>query len=230
MNQKQGKLIVFEGVEGSGKTTQLRRLQQWLVDSGWQSRLNSKALCPHVIVTREPGGTEIGTNIRQLLLGQPTKEPLQDRAELLLYAADRAQHVDGFLKPYLIEGALILCDRYTDSTIAYQGYGRGLDLALIHQLNQIATSGLESDLTFWLDLDVEIGLARMRQRGTCDRIEQADLAFHQRVQQGFAVLAQSHPDRIFRINANCSELEVAEQIQAVLSQRLEAWYEEQVEG
>jgi dTMP kinase len=212
-----GKLIVFEGVEGCGKTTQLRRSQQWL-----QTHLSRLQPQPAILVTREPGGTEIGQGLRQLLL-QPANEPIQDRAELLLYAADRAQHVEGYLRPHLATGAVILCDRYTDSTIAYQGYGRGLDLTLIDQLNHIATSGLQSDLTLWLDLDAEIGLARTQQRGQSDRIEQAAIAFHHRVQAGFTALAQAHRDRIVRIDANQPEDQVAAQIQAVLQAYLQRW-------
>ncbi|MBC7968522.1 MAG: dTMP kinase [Verrucomicrobia bacterium] len=219
-----GKLIVFEGVEGCGKTTQLQRSQQWLVDSGWQSLLQAKGYVQQIITTREPGGTELGSKVRQLLLEEPTAEMMQSRTELLLYAADRAQHVDGYLTPHLSQGALILCDRYTDSTIAYQGYGRGIDLSLITQLNDIATSGLQSDLTLWLDLDAATGLTRTRQRGSIDRIEQADLSFHQRVQQGFTALVQCHPQRITRIDATLTETEVAEQIQAALGQRFAQWY------
>ncbi len=140
-----------------------------------------------------------------------------------MYAADRAQHVEGFIKPLLYQGNIILCDRYTDSTIAYQGYGRGLDLNLIHQLNQIATQGLESDLTLWLDIDVEIGLARTRNRGKMDRMEQANLEFHQRVQQGFEQLAQAHPDRIIPINGMLNIDQVTETIQLILTQKLTAW-------
>ncbi|XGV98821.1 MAG: dTMP kinase [Leptolyngbya sp. BL-A-14] len=219
-----GKLIVFEGVEGCGKTTQLKRSQQWFIDSGWQALLKAKGYGSQLAITREPGGTELGAKVRQLLLEHATAEPIQSRAELLLYAADRAQHVDGYLNPQLQQGAMILCDRYTDSTIAYQGYGRGIDLNLIHQLNAIATGGLESDLTLWLDLDADIGLARTRQRGTLDRIEQADTSFHQRVQQGFTELAQRYPQRITRIDATPTEAEVAEQIQTVLSQKFAEWY------
>jgi dTMP kinase len=221
--KQQGRLIVFEGVEGCGKTTQLGRSRQWLEQSGWVARLQSENRVRQIIVTREPGGTALGAGIRQLLLN-PTKEPICDRAELLLYAADRAQHVEGLLRPHLAQGDLILCDRFTHSTIAYQGYGRGLDRRLIDQLNQIATGGLESDLTLWLDLDAELGLARAQKRGTNDRIEQADLAFHRRVQSGFAALAAEHPDRIISVNADRSELAIAEQIESILSQHLNRWY------
>jgi dTMP kinase len=116
-----------------------------------------------------------------------------------------------------------LCDRYTDSTIAYQGYGRGLDLSLINQLNQIATNSLESDLTLWLDVDVELGLARTRTRGKIDRIEQANLEFHQRVQQGFKLLAQANPDRIIPINGMLNIDQVTEKIKFILSQKLTKW-------
>ncbi|HEY9747407.1 MAG TPA: dTMP kinase [Allocoleopsis sp.] len=221
----QGRLIVFEGVEGSGKTTQIRRSQQWLQASQWFQALQTQNFAPAILVTREPGGTALGSDLRQLLLGYQGPEQIQNRAELLLYAADRAQHVEGYLKPQLAQGAIILCDRYTDSTVAYQGYGRGLDLSLIDQLNQAATGGLASDLTLWLDVDAEVGLARMRQRGQADRMERANLAFHQRVQQGFQALHQQYPERIVRIDASQDETAVAEQIQQVLSQRLTQWYQ-----
>lgn len=220
----QGRFIVFEGVEGGGKTTQLQRTHQWLQESGWLSHLQTKGYVRSLEVTREPGGTELGTGLRQLLLEPPTQEAIHDRAELLMYAADRAQHVETCLRPQLAAGDLILCDRYTDSTIAYQGYGRALDLDLIEQLNQIATNGLISDLTFWLDLDAKTGLARTLQRGKRDRMEQADLAFHERVQQGFATLAKTYPDRIVTIDANQSEAIVAAQIQTTLDRQLTQWY------
>lgn len=215
-----GKLIVFEGGEGCGKTTQLRRSQQLLTQ--WLPDLSAQSDVRSLVATREPGGTELGQGLRQLLL-QPTSAP-HDRAELLMYAADRAQHVADYLRPQLAAGAIVLCDRYTDSTIAYQGYGRGLDLALIDQLNHIATAGLQSDLTLWLDLDAAVGLARTQQRGQRDRIEQAALTFHQRVHAGFAALAQAHPDRIVRIDASLAEAQVAAQIQAVLRRYLTQWF------
>lgn len=208
-----GKLIVFEGVEGGGKTTQMQRIQLWL-----QTVTDAP-----VVMTREPGGTLLGQELRRLLLEYQGEEPIQDRAELLMYAADRAQHVEGFLKPLLYQGTIILCDRYTDSTIAYQGYGRGLDLSLIEQLNQISTQGLESDLTLWLDVDVELGLARTRNRGKMDRMEQANLEFHQRVKQGFQRLAESYPERIVTIDGTLKVDEVTEKIQWVLSQKLIEW-------
>ncbi|MBW4518222.1 MAG: dTMP kinase [Scytolyngbya sp. HA4215-MV1] len=220
-----GRLIVFEGVEGSGKTTQLKRSYQWLLESGWCERLQARDVLRRLIITREPGGTEVGREIRQLLLTPPPQEPLWDQAELLLYAADRAQHIQQMLKPELTAGSLILCDRYTDSTIAYQGYGRGLSLELIDQLNQIATDGLQSDLTLWLDVDAAEGLTRTRNRGEGDRLEKADLSFHQRVQQGFNALAISFPERIIRIDASFSEIEVTQQIQEILTEKLTQWYE-----
>ena len=210
-----GKLIVFEGVEGGGKTTQMQRLIHWLQASCFP--------IASLVATREPGGTELGKGLRRLLLDQGEGELVSERAELLMYAADRTQHVETFLKPQLALGTMVLCDRFTDSTIAYQGYGRGLDLNLIKQLNEIATGGLQSDLTFWLDINVEVGLARVRARGKRDRIEQADVEFHRRVQQGFAELARQNPDRIIRINADRTEDEVAQEIQAILSRSLAAW-------
>lgn len=210
-----GKLIVFEGVEGAGKTTQMQLLIHYLRSSPWK-------IGP-LVATREPGGTELGMALRRLLLESHSGEFVSNRTELLMYAADRAQHVETFLKPELEKGSIVLCDRFTDSTIAYQGYGRGLKLSLIKQLNAIATDGLQSDLTFWLDINVEKGLTRVRARGGCDRMEQADLEFHRRVQKGFTELAQQNPDRIVRINADRSESEISEEIQAIFSQKLENW-------
>lgn len=228
-----GRLIVFEGVEGCGKTTQLQRSQEWL-----QSLFVAKSLSisSSLVVTREPGGTQLGLGLRELLLNarvrnegaNATKEKMkfsqpESLTELLLYASDRAQHVEEVLKPQLAAGAIILCDRYINSTIAYQGYGRGFSLDLIHQLNFIATGGLKSDLTLWLDVDVEVGLERTKTRGVVDRIEQAGLEFHERVQQGYTQLAAAQPQQIVRIDANLSEAAVQEQIQQILVQRLTEW-------
>ncbi|MBW4689128.1 MAG: dTMP kinase [Komarekiella atlantica HA4396-MV6] len=199
-----GKLIVFEGVEGCGKTSQMQLCGQWLESLGIS-----------VILTREPGGTKLGSHLRSLLL--ESENTVAEVTELLLYAADRAQHVEQELKPSLAAGKYILCDRYTDSTIAYQGYGRGLNFKLIHQLNDIATAGLESDLTIWLDIDVELGLSRKRKdEAKLDRIEQETIAFHRRVQQGYAELAASNPSRIVRVDGSLSKETVHQMIQDIL--------------
>lgn len=219
-----GKLIVFEGVEGSGKSTQLRRLQHWLKAASPFQQLQAQGVIPKLVITREPGGTTLGRSIRSLLLDSQSAVAVGAAAELLLYAADRAQHVEEVILPALQSGNWVLCDRFVDSTIAYQGYGRGLSLDLIAHINQIATQGLAGHLTLWLQLEVAIGLARSQSRGPLDRMEQTDLAFHRRVQQGFEALAQQHPNRIVAINAACSERAVAEQIQAVIAHHLQQWY------
>lgn len=220
----QGKLIVFEGVEGSGKSTQLPKLQHWLSAQPRFQQLQSTGIVPDVVVTREPGGTALGRSLRALLLEGDADTALGARAELLLYAADRAQHVEEVIRPALDAGSWVLCDRFIDSTVAYQGYGRGLSLALIEQLNAIATAGLAGHLTFWLQLDAAAGLRRSRTRGQLDRMEQTSLEFHQQVQQGFETLAEQHPERIVAIAAAQPEETVAQQIQTVMEQRLQAWY------
>lgn len=218
-----GKLIVFEGVEGGGKTTQIQLLQNWLLEKGQSIPFSSKSTDLEVIVTREPGGTKLGKALRGLLLDADVSgESIQERAELLLYAADRAQHIEALIKPHLSRGAIVLCDRFTDSTIAYQGYGRGLDVELIQQLNHIATGGLKSDLILWLDIDVEIGLARAKNRGKPDRMEQADIEFHRRVKQGYQELAKGNP-LIVRIDANLTMEKVQQQIQEIMKRKLKEW-------
>ena len=204
-----GKLIVFEGVEGAGKTTQIQQTATWL-----QSRCSQDR---SVIITREPGGTKLGLKIRQILLDEPDNW-VSNRTELLLYGADRAQHVASVIEPQLELGNIVLCDRFTDSTIAYQGYGRGFDRAEIDRVNQLATGGLQSDLTFWLDLDVTIGLQRVTLRGKPDRIEQANIDFHHRVRQGYQELANSYPERIVRIDADRCEAAIQTEIQSILIQ------------
>ncbi|HEY9824799.1 MAG TPA: dTMP kinase [Stenomitos sp.] len=230
-----GRFIVFEGIEGAGKSTQLKRLSEWLSQSPWMDAIR-QSLAPNAVplmVTREPGGTALGQALRRLLLDSAltAEEGLPDVTELLLYAADRAQHVYTTIRPALEQGTLVLCDRYVASTIAYQGYGRGLSASLIEQLNSIATGGLQSDLTLWLDLEVPQGLTRARERRHADvplqgsdRMEAEDLAFHQRVKQGFFDLAQANPESMVRINASGTETDVASRIQAVMIQHLERWY------
>ena len=220
IEKMKGTLITFEGGEGAGKTTQIQRLIPWL-----KSYTNERVT---ILSTREPGGTILGKQIRELLLN-PQFEEIQDLTELLLYAADRSQHVEEYLKPHLETGAIVICDRYCDSTIAYQGYGRGFDLNLIQQLNYIATGGLESDLTLWLDVDVETGLKRVNTRGerdhtvpgqNLDRLEKTKLSFHKRVREGFLAIASSYPQRVATINANKSENEVFKEIQNIVKAKV----------
>jgi dTMP kinase len=199
-----GLFITFEGGEGSGKTTQLKLLANHL-----------RALSKEVIETRDPGGTTIGKEIRTLLLS-PESAPMSAAAELLLYEASRALLVRDVIAPALARGVLVLCDRFTDSTLAYQGFGRGLDLNLIRRLNQFVTEGLDPDLTILLDHDPGIGLlrcARSLSAETCsrDRIESEPLAFHQRIRAGYLALARQEPDRIRVIDAglNVAEIEMA---------------------
>jgi dTMP kinase len=206
-----GKFIVFEGVECSGKTTHMANLYSWLV---------GRSADRPVLSTRQPGGTALGVAIRRLLLEEEDC-PLHDRAELMLYGADRAQHMEEVIKPHLNAGGLVLCDRYTDSTIAYQGYGRGLDRGLIENINFLATAGLESDLTIWLDVDVEAGLERARQRGKFDRMERIELAFHRRVQQGYMDLAVAFPQRIVRVDASGDEELIQQEIRSIVGAYLD---------
>lgn len=177
-----GRFLVLEGIDGCGKTTQLEALRQWLPASG---------LLPagaQLLVSREPGGTALGQALRGLLLHPPEAAAPCPTAELLLYAADRAQHVEATIRPALAAGHWVLCDRFAGSTAAYQGYGRGLSLALIAQLEAIATAGLRADLTLWLDLPLALSLQR-RQGRAADRIEASGEAFLARVAAGFGQLA-----------------------------------------
>jgi dTMP kinase len=177
-----GRFLVLEGIDGCGKTTQLQALRQWLPSSGLM------APGARLVVSREPGGTALGQALRELLLHPPQGVQPLPRAELLLYAADRAQHVEALLLPALKAGDWLLCDRFTGSTAAYQGYGRGLPLALIDTLESLATGGLQADLTLWLD--VSLAESRRRRGGRpADRIEAAGEVFQTRVADGFATLA-----------------------------------------
>ncbi len=187
-----GMFITFEGIEGSGKSTQIVLLANYLA-------AHAKA----VTLTREPGGTDIGDQVRKILL-DPANKALDPKAELLLYAAARAQHLEELIRPELEDGKVVLCDRFSDATIAYQGYGRGLDVEMIRVLDKIVTAGLRPDLTVLLDIDAAAGLARARGRNSSRgldaeaRFENEDLAFHRRVREGYLALAKQEPGR-FRI-------------------------------
>ncbi len=182
--------ITVEGPDGSGKTTQLKLLVQALTDKGYE-----------VVTTREPGGTKVGNSIREVLLS-PEHDEMTARVEMMLYAASRAQNVEQIIRPALSRGAVVVCDRFVDASIAYQGFGLGYDLEQILALNEWATGGLKPDLTFLFDLSPSQASSRMKDRGQLDRIESRDEAFHQRVYDGFQSLLAEHPDRMVRINAN----------------------------
>jgi dTMP kinase len=188
---KKGLFITFEGPEGSGKSTHIKQLARWLRSpDGWRPGQS-------VLVTREPGGTGLAKTLRRVLLH--AKTPVSPLAELLLYEADRAQHMAECVLPALKRGQTVLCDRFADSTVAYQGYGRGLDLPLIHTLNRIASFGRKPDLTILLDVPADRGLRQASARkNSHDRLERAGLAFHQRVRRGFLKLAAREPQR-FRV-------------------------------
>lgn len=186
-----GKFITFEGPEGCGKTTQSKLLMEWLVSKGMD-----------VIWTREPGGTRIGDAIRALVLNPDFKE-MEDLTEILLLAASRAQHVEEKIKPALEAGKTVMCDRFVDATLAYQGRGRGLDWKLLYNLNQVATGGLLPDLTILIDIAPDIGLKRAMEfetaehaAGEADRMEAAGGDFHEKVRDGYLFLAKRYPERI----------------------------------
>lgn len=191
-----GLLITVEGPDGAGKSTQIRQLANIL-----------GALGSRVVTTREPGGTLLGTAIRKILLGSEHGS-MVEKAEVLLYAADRAQHVAEIILPALQRGEVVLCDRFIDSTVAYQGYGRGIGLEFLEQINTIAAGGLKPDLTLIFDVPVEVGLARIiaGRDGTAgtDRMESLDLEFHRRVRTGYLEIAAREPGRCRVIDAGGS--------------------------
>jgi dTMP kinase len=201
--------VTFEGIEGSGKSTHLGLLAAHLRSAGHR-----------VVETREPGGTAAGRAIRAILLGADAL-PLEPLAELLLYCADRTQHLGEIVRPALASGHVVLCDRFSDSTIAYQGYARGLDLETVRALDAQARGGLRPDLTFLLDCPARGGLRRARGRGAAgDRFEDAPLAFHERVRAGFRALAAAEPERFHAVDSTAPRGEVAARIAAETERRL----------
>jgi dTMP kinase len=210
------RFITFEGGDGTGKTTQLKTLESHLTARG-----------KSCISTREPGGTSLGKLIRQVLL-EIGDQSITSPTELFLYLADRAQHIQEVVSPAIEQGKIVLSDRHTDSTLAYQGYGRGLDLGLLRHLNDIASQGVKPDLTFLLDCPVALGRSRTAQRRFQsategrreDRFEREQIEFHERVRTGFLELARLEPDRFCVLDASRSLCEVADEMKKIIDQKI----------
>jgi dTMP kinase len=204
--QAGGLFITLEGPEGSGKSTQIRHLAAALRRSGYQ-----------VVQTREPGGTVVAEAIRRTLLLSSSREAITPEAESLLILAARSQHVTHLIAPALRRGAIVLCDRFSDSTFAYQGFARGLDLAWLQAANAVATNGRSPDLTLLFDVPVAVGLARRRKaQGKQNRLDRESVRFHRLVRQGFLQLAVQSPRRIKVVDADRSEQEIRAEITDVV--------------
>jgi dTMP kinase len=201
-----GRLITIEGVEGAGKSTQMSRLAAWLSRRGVS-----------VVTTSEPDGSPLGSWVRQVLAGVSGLDPL---SECFLFATARAEHVRRVIRPALDRGAVVLCDRYADSSVAYQGYGRGVPLEVVAELNRLATDGLVPDLTLLLDLAVVEGLRRARGRSdSLDPFEQLGVEFHERVRKGYRALHEREPARVELIDAASGEEAVAAAIRRAVGAR-----------
>jgi dTMP kinase len=202
--------ITFEGVEGSGKTTQIQRLKNYLTRKGIPCK-----------VTREPGGCPIGEKIRKILLN-PDHREMVPTSELLLYEAARAQHVKEVIQPFLKRGGVVLCDRFNDATLAYQGYGRKLNLKWIERLNRLSSQGIKPDVTFLLDCPSDVGLRRALQRNLTmkqereGRFEREEIQFHQRVRKGYLAIAKKEPHRMKVIDTREGEEKVFEKIRKIV--------------
>lgn len=198
-----GIFITLEGPDGSGKSTQVENIKEFFTKAGRD-----------VVVSREPGGTPISEKLRGIVLDADHSE-MDDVTEMFIYAAARAQHVAEKIKPALESGAVVVCDRFVDSSIAYQGYGRGLG-DQVEEVNRYATSGLEPNVTFFMDLDPEIGRSRIG-KDVRDRLEQQQMDFHYRVYEGYKALAAKYPERIMRIDAAKTIDEIKVEIETKLS-------------
>lgn len=210
---KRAPFIVFEGIEGSGKSTQAQKLSRHLHEIGRKS-----------VLTKEPGGTPLSNRIRAILL-DPAEDGMDPLTEFLLYAASRRQHVVDVIRPSVEHDAVVLCDRFTDATLAYQGFGRGLNLDRLREINHWVTDGLVPDLTVILDLAEDVGLGRARHRNREmdlqleSRLEGEDLRFHRRVREGYLSLAEEAPERYALVSAEGDAEEVYQRVIEVISSR-----------
>lgn len=202
--------ITIEGPDGSGKSTQARLLADHLKDKGYE-----------VLFTREPGGTEIGDQIRRVIMSLDNKR-MSPQAEFLLFSASRAQLVREVIQPKLAAGGVVVCDRFYDSSLAYQGYGHQLDLDQLRSVTRFVTGGLVPDLTLLLDLPSEVGLNRRKEAGLWNRLDDYDLAFHERVRDGYLRLAEAEPQRWVVIDATRSKAEIQSDMQEAVLSRLES--------
>lgn len=184
---KKGLFITLEGADGCGKTTQLNLLKEYLASRGYE-----------IVVTREPGGKGLGEKLREILLNYDGE--VSDRCEAFLYLADRAQNIDTIIKPAINSGRIVLCDRHTDSSVAYQGYGREQNIDNINMLNELAVNGVHPDLTIVFDIDTETSMARVGAEK--DRLESAGIEFHKRVRNGYLEIAKKNPQRIKVVDAS----------------------------
>lgn len=209
MKKRKGLFITFEGGEGVGKTTLIQSLAKYLRNAAEYE----------VVTTREPGGSPFGKQIREILLGS---QELTDAAELFLFLADRSQHVKSLILPAIEDGKVVLCDRYVDSTMAYQGVARDADMALVEAACEYATGGLEPHVTFLLDLDPKIGISRTQKSSDngLDRIEQEDLTFHEEVRKAYLQIARENPNRVYMLDASKPSDEVVKSTIAHLNKLL----------
>lgn len=197
--------ITFEGVDGCGKSTQMELLSKYLEENNYE-----------VVITREPGAKGLGEKLREILLNYDGE--VSDRAESFLFLADRAQNIDTIVNPAVNSGKIVLCDRHTDSTVAYQGYGRGLDINTINYLNSLATNGKKPDLTFVFDIDTETSMKRVGKNQ--DRMESAGIEFQNRVRKGYIELSKIEPERVKIIDASKSIKEIHEKVLEIIKKYL----------
>ncbi|HEY5585902.1 MAG TPA: dTMP kinase [Ruminiclostridium sp.] len=205
---QKGLFITYEGTDGSGKTTQIKLVEEYIREKGYE-----------VVLSREPGGTRVSELIRDLVLDSANTE-IVPLTEMILYAASRAQHVAEVIKPAVDMGKIVICDRFVDSSYAYQGCGRGVDLRIVADVNRVAIDGMVPDITFFLDIDPEIAIERRINSTGADRIEQEKIDFHTRVYDGYKKMAMLYPDRIKVIDANKSIKDIFSQIKEYLNELL----------